>query len=100
MPKAEVLLWVELKGKKLNGFKFRRQYGIGIYVVDFFCTEKKLAIEIDGPSHFSDAETEKDKLRQEEITKLGIKFIRFTNDDVYENLDYVIEKIREEIEKC
>ena len=97
MPKAEVLLWCELKGKKLNGFKFRRQYGIGIYVVDFYCPKKKLAIEVDGPTHFSDAEIEYDKRRQAEMEQLGTKFIRFTNNDIYDSLDYVIEKILEEL---
>ena len=100
MPKAEVLLWSELKGKKLYGFKLRRQYSIGIYVIDFYCTEKKLAIEIDGPTHFTDDDVENDKLRQNEMEKLGIKFIRFTNDDIYGNISYVIEKIYEELTKC
>jgi very-short-patch-repair endonuclease len=52
MPKAEVVLWSRLKGKQLKGLKFRRQYGVGPYVVDFCCPELKLVIEVDGGSHF------------------------------------------------
>jgi len=51
MTKAEMFLWSKLKGKQLNGLKFRRQYGINNYVVDFYCPEQKLAIEIDGDVH-------------------------------------------------
>ena len=93
MPMAEVLLWEELKGKKLNGYKFRRQHSIGVYVVDFYCPGKKLAIEIDGPTHFTDNDIENDKYRQFKIEQFGVQFIRFTNNDVFDNLNYVIEKI-------
>ena len=52
MPKAEVLLWMQLKGRQLLGCKFRRQYSVGSYVLDFYCPEIRLAIELDGDSHF------------------------------------------------
>ncbi len=51
-PKAERLLWWRLRGRQVHGLKFRRQYGIGRYVVDFYCVEARLAIEVDGESHF------------------------------------------------
>jgi very-short-patch-repair endonuclease len=54
MTKAEFIMWQKLKGKQLEGYKFRSQYGVGQFVVDFYCTELKLAIEIDGESHFQD----------------------------------------------
>ncbi|MGD0919462.1 MAG: DUF559 domain-containing protein [Thermodesulfobacteriota bacterium] len=52
MPKAEVILWSRLKGKRLDGYKFRRQFSVAQFVVDFYCPRLKLAIEVDGDSHF------------------------------------------------
>lgn len=53
MPKAELMLWDKLKNKKLDGHKFRRQFSIGLYVVDFYCPKSKLVIELDGDNHFT-----------------------------------------------
>ena len=93
MPKAEVILWHYLKGKQINSHKFRRQFGIGPYVVDFYCAKLKLAIEIDGDLHFSEDAQQYDFDRQKYIEEFNIKFLRFTNDDVYTNLDGVIRAI-------
>lgn len=93
MPPAEIILWQELKGKQLKGYKFRRQYGIGNFVVDFYCPEMKIAIEIDGNSHFGDKEEIYDQKRQEFIEKFGINFLCFTNLDIYYKIESVIEKI-------
>ena len=91
MPKAEVMLWKKLKGKQVNGHRFRRQYSIGRYIVDFFCPELKLAVEIDGDSHFMDeASKESDRKRQVFIEKQGISFLRFTNIEVYRELEGVL----------
>ena len=97
MPKAEIILWDQLKSKKLNGLKFRRQYSIGPFIVDFYCPKLKLAIEVDGDSHYEEAAEEYDKRRQRYIEKSGIKFLRFTNTDVYENLEGVIQMISEKV---
>jgi len=97
MPTAEAILWSELMRKQLNGLKFRRQYGIGPYVVDFYCPKLKLIIEVDGDSHFSGKAEKYDKRRQEYIESKGIKFFRCTNTDVYENLDGLIEDILYEV---
>ena len=67
MPPSELLLWPRLKNKQLNGFRFRRQYGIDKYVVDFYCPELRLAIEIDGGYHFSSDMKEYDPVRQATI---------------------------------
>ena len=92
----EILLWHQIKGKKIKGFKFRRQYGIDRFVVDFYCPEIKLAIEVDGNSHFMDNKTEcYDKSRQEFIESYGIDFLRFTNSEVLKNLGGVVDKIEE-----
>lgn len=92
-PKAEQKLWEFLRGSQLNGLKFRRQYGIGPYVVDFYCPELRLAIEIDGDSHYEKGADIYDQKRQQFIERRNIRFLRFTNDDIYENLEGVIEKI-------
>jgi very-short-patch-repair endonuclease len=93
MPKAEIILWQYLKGKQINGYKFRRQFGIGPYVVDFYCARLKLAIELDGDSHFEEDAQKYDSDRQKYIEEFKIKFIRFTNNDIYTNLDGVIQMI-------
>ncbi len=95
MPLAETILWSKLRGKNLEGLKFRRQYSIGSFVVDFYCPEHKLATEVDGESHYVDGAMEHDMMRQSVIESAGVTFLRFTNHDVYERLEGVIEKILE-----
>lgn len=97
MPQAEILLWRNLSRKQLLGLKFRRQYSVDQYVIDFYSPALKLAIEIDGESHFQPGAQEHDAARQKYIEVFGIEFLRFTNSDIYENLDGVIEKIAEHI---
>jgi very-short-patch-repair endonuclease len=93
MPPAEQLVWARLKGKQVENCKFRRQYSVGAFVVDFYSVEIKLAIEIDGDSHFTDGAEVADIERQSLIESSGIRFLRFTNRQVYEELDAVIEAI-------
>ena len=95
MPQTEVILWSKLKGKGLAGHKFRRQYSIGKFVVDFYSPKLKLAIEVDGDSHFIKGAHERDKERQEIIETFGITFLRFTNKEINENIDGVLNKIME-----
>ena len=98
MPKSEVLLWSKLKNKQILGERFLRQYSVDQYVLDFYCPRLKLAIEVDGDSHFVPGTEEYDKARQEYIESFGIRFLRFTNPDVCDNLDGVCHMIFEEIE--
>ena len=98
MPKAEIVLWSKLKSKGLDGYKFRRQYSVGKFVIDFYCPSLKLAIEVDGDSHFSEVSEVSDKERQDFIESFGISFLRFTNKEIYENLDQVLAKIEEYIQ--
>jgi very-short-patch-repair endonuclease len=91
--KAEKLLWEELRNKKLNGLKFRRQHPLGKYIADFYCHEKKLVIELDGAIHDKKENKEYDKSRTFEIEALGICVIRFKNDEVETNIDIVLSKI-------
>lgn len=98
MPKSEVLLWVKLKNKQMHGERFLRQYSVDQYVIDFYCPRLKLAIEVDGDSHFIGDAQEYDKERQSYIEALGIHFWCFTNTDIYENIDGVCQTIWEKIE--
>ncbi|MBI3005488.1 MAG: endonuclease domain-containing protein [Ignavibacteriales bacterium] len=97
MPKAEIILWSNLRRKQLLDQRFRRQYGIGSYVIDFYCPKLKLAIEVDGDTH-TDETIPYDNDRQEFIESYGVRFLRFTNEDIYENLDGVLTTIFETIQ--
>ena len=93
LSKAEAVLWKHLSNRQMCGFKFRRQHGFDQYVVDFYCPELKLAIEIDGESHFQPGAKEYDHEREECIKSFGVKIVRFQNADVYQNLNGVLEAI-------
>jgi very-short-patch-repair endonuclease len=97
MPPAETILWSKLRGKNLNGCKFRRQYSIGPYIVDFYSPQLKLAIEIDGESHFVVGALQRDQVRQAFIESADVTVLRFTNCDIYDRLEGVVEKILEKI---
>jgi very-short-patch-repair endonuclease len=90
MTKWEVRLWNDLKGKKMFGFKVRRQYGIENYVIDFYCPRLQLGIEIDGDVHYFDEKAEKDKKKDESLETAGIKVIRIDNLDFEEDYESVI----------
>lgn len=92
---AEKKIWDFLRNRKVINVKFRRQHPIGYFIVDFFCEEKKLIIEIDGSIHDLEENKKYDKDRQEELELAGYNMIRFTNDDVINNVNKVIEKIKE-----
>ena len=94
---AERILWSRLKGRQLLGYKFRRQHGIGVFIMDFYCPERKLAIEIDGSTHWTEGEKEYDRRRQEYIELYGIRFLRFSNFDVYKNIEGVLTVIAEAV---
>jgi very-short-patch-repair endonuclease len=93
MPKAEVLLWCKLKNKQILGERFLRQYSVNQYVLDFYCPRLKLAIEVDGDSHYMPGAEDQDKARQEYIESFGIEFLRFTNEDVYTNIEGVCQTV-------
>jgi very-short-patch-repair endonuclease len=90
---GETLLWNELKEDKLWGFDFDRQRCLDNYIVDFYCKELMLAIEIDGMSHNHEEAFAKDELRQEKLESFGVTFIRFSEADVKHDLPNVIRGI-------
>ena len=75
------------------GFKFRRQYGIDAFVVDFYCPSIKLAIEIDGDIHLSSDVNANDLVRQQYLEQFGISFLRFSNEEILENIESVLDII-------
>jgi very-short-patch-repair endonuclease len=99
MPPAEKLIWARLRGRQIDGCKFRRQYSVGAFVIDFYVPELKLAIEIDGSSHDGEEAQAYDAQRQFYIESKGIRFLRFTNRQVYQELDAVVEAIELVVEK-
>lgn len=94
--KYEDLLWQELRNNKL-GYKFKRQYSIVNFVIDFYCAKVKLAIEIDGPIHKTKSSIDYDRHRTQYINSLGIKEIRFSNYQINMNMPFVINKIIESL---
>jgi very-short-patch-repair endonuclease len=87
---AETVLWHRLRAGRLAGYRFRRQHPIGPYVVDFVCLEAKLVIEVDGPTH---DDRQRDQRRDRDLASRGYSTLRFWNNDLYENIDGVIEMI-------
>jgi very-short-patch-repair endonuclease len=96
---AEAELWKYLSGKKLFGRKFRRQYSIDNYIIDFYCVSEKLAIELDGDPHGDYIQIQKDIIRDEYLNKAGIKTIRIQNRFVFQNPEYVKQLIVEAFRK-
>jgi len=88
---SEIKLWSFLKGRQMCGYDFHRQKPLDKYVVDFFCNELMLAIEIDGISHVG--QENYDKQRQDKLESIGIKFLRFDDDDVFYNIGSVLDTI-------
>ena len=93
MTDAENMLWVRLRRKQLKGHQFYRQKIIGKYIVDFYCPKANLVIELDGGQHYSENGKAKDKVRDEVLSKMRIKVLRYSDRDVFENIGGVMEEI-------
>ncbi len=93
MTEAEKALWKNLRNRQIMGFRFRRQHPINDFVVDFFCYEAKLVIELDGEVHDDISQKERDQERSKVLNGLGLNVIRFRNEEVLNNLDEVVSKI-------
>jgi len=96
---SENYLWKALRRSQLEGIKFRRQHSIENFIVDFFCPREKLIIEIDGTVHNNFVNNEYDYKRTERLNELGFKAIRFTNQEIKNNIDLVLQAIKEELKK-
>jgi very-short-patch-repair endonuclease len=93
MTGPETRLWSKLKARQFQGLKFRRQHGIGPYIVDFYCPEQSLVIEVDGDSHADADQIVKDRQREQYLQSRGLRVIRYINDDIVNNLDGVLEDL-------
>ena len=91
--KSEILLWNQLKGSQMNGFRFIRQKPIGDYIVDFYCKEVGLVIELDGLSHQYNEVMDLDERKQSYLESIGLKVIRFEDEDVIRDLPNVMRVI-------
>ena len=96
---AERKLWSILRNRQLFGVKFRRQFSIGRYILDFYSPEYRLGIEADGGQHYEDKGRKRDELRTRELSKLGVQILRFSDVDILNNMEGVYRIIQEDIEK-
>ena len=96
MTHADLLMWGILKGNQL-GVKFRRQHPVSFYIVDFYCHELKLVIEVDGSIHNVEENKRNDVIRENDLKDLGLKIVRFTNKEVLQNSDLIMEKMQETV---
>src|ERR1035437_4857217 len=94
MTAAEVALWLMIKNKQLDGERFLRQFSIGHYVVDFYCSKFKLAIELDGEGHFTEDGEARDTRRTEFLNSVGVRVLRFENFEIFQYPERTLNEIR------
>ena len=92
---AENLLWQILRDRRFCGFKFRRQHPVGSYILDFYCHDAQLAIELDGGGHAVEEQMEYDQQRTKDLAGAGIRVLRFWNNQVFKQTEAVLESIYE-----
>ncbi len=90
---TEIMLWNYLKGKQMRGYDFDRQRPIDNYIVDFYCKDLLLAIEVDGESHYGNEKA--DNIREKKLNKLGVTVLRFDDMEIIYELDVVLKKIEQ-----
>jgi len=90
---AESKLWAELRNRQLENIKFVRQEPVGSYIADFVCREARLIVEVDGATHSTDEEIQRDAIRTADLQRLGFQVIRVQNDDVYNAMEGVLDTI-------
>ena len=93
MTDAERRLWSEIRDKKLKGCQFYRQKPLGHFIADFYCPKANLVVELDGGQHYCEEGKARDRLRDDDMKAMGLRVIRFSDRNVFENLKGVVEKI-------
>jgi very-short-patch-repair endonuclease len=93
--KAEIRLWTYLKGKQLLGYDFHRQKPIDNYIVDFFCNTLMLALELDGYTHNFKEVADRDEIKEQRLNEIGIRVLRFKDENVMNNIEGIIAEIKE-----
>lgn len=99
MTEAETMFWQSVRQNKFNGLKFRRQHPVSIYILDFYCHQYKLGVELDGGYHTNPKQMELDVQRDRNLMDQGLRILRFSNEHVLKNVKEVLEKIEEEIKQ-
>lgn len=94
---AEKLLWSKIRRKQIKNYQFFRQKPIGSFIVDFYCKEARLVVEIDGGQHYEEENIKADQIRKAFLKSLGLRITRFTNSEVLKNIDGVVTKIYDEL---
>ncbi|CAN2534829.1 putative+protein [Methylocapsa aurea] len=97
---AEAMMWRALRGRRMNGFKFRRQAPIGRYIVDFICFEARLIVEIDGPSHNADLQHTRDASRDQWLEQQGFRIMRLSNDLVLGSPELATQRVARALRDC
>lgn len=95
--KSEIMLWMELKGKQIYGYDFQRQKPLLNYIVDFYCNELELVIELDGYSHQFEEIVIKDEYKEAELKKYGLTMLRFDDDEIMKDMNNVLKTIEQYI---
>jgi very-short-patch-repair endonuclease len=95
MTQAEIYLWKRLQGKQINNAQFNRQKIIGNYIVDFYCAKARVVVELDGGQHYSVIGQIKDKKRDDFLKEQGLRVLRFSDREVFENLEGILIRILE-----
>jgi len=94
MTNAEALLWEALRNRRFEGLKFRRQHPVSRFIVDFYCHEKRLVVEVDGSIHDEPEVKERDANREVELQNLGLTIARFTNEEIENDINKVLQRLR------
>jgi ATP-dependent DNA helicase RecQ len=97
MTPPERLLWAQLSDRKIEGFKFRRQHPLDPYILDFYCPEKRLAIEVDGLGHGMGDNPQRDARRDGFLKSQGVRTLRFSAESVFQNMGGVLQMITEDL---
>ena len=95
---SEKIVWMYLRKRKMKE-RFLRQYSVDNYIIDFYCPKLKIAIEIDGDVHEQEKQKKHDRVRQEYLEQIGIKFIRIKNDELFDNPNKAFERIENKIKE-
>jgi very-short-patch-repair endonuclease len=97
MTEAETFLWQIIRKKQLKGRQFYRQKNIGDYIVDFYCPSAKLIVELDGGQHYTEEGKRRDQVKDKYLESLGIIVVRFSDREVFKNIEGVLERIFEHL---
>jgi very-short-patch-repair endonuclease len=95
---AEKKLWSVIRNRQISGVKFRRQFPVGRYIVDFYCPQYRIGIEADGGHHYAERGRKRDEVRTQVLNELDVELIRFSDHDILTNIDAVFEVIQKNIE--